>query len=229
MKINMDSPSEEVRIEIIPLIDVIFCILTFFILAAVGLTRQQAINVDLPAASTGTPQMREMLIVSIDPIGQPYIEQEPVTEDQLYQVLQEYEQQSPDGLMVLYASRLASYDDVVRVLDLLRSVGGDRVALATLPDSSAQPGQITPGLDPNAPPGSLSPIPGQPGPGQPGTDSFGVPGSTTPLTPEQLELFPELQQPNPAQPGGVQPGSVQPGDVQPGAVQPNGASGSTKP
>ena len=54
---------QEVRIEIVPLIDVIFCILTFFILGAVGLSRQQAIGLDLPKAQTGTPQMREMLAI----------------------------------------------------------------------------------------------------------------------------------------------------------------------
>ncbi|NEP44700.1 MAG: biopolymer transporter ExbD, partial [Okeania sp. SIO2H7] len=69
MKINLDSPTEEARIELIPLIDVIFCILTFFLLAALQLTRQQAISVDLPKASTGQSQGQEMLIVSIDQRG----------------------------------------------------------------------------------------------------------------------------------------------------------------
>jgi biopolymer transport protein ExbD len=56
MKIDyLDDPNQNVHIEILPLIDVIFCILTFFILAAVGLTRQQAIDLDLPAANTGAP------------------------------------------------------------------------------------------------------------------------------------------------------------------------------
>jgi len=138
MKINLDAPSEEVRIEIIPLIDVIFCILTFFILAAVGLTRQMGINVDLPTATTGTTQMREMLVVSVDPVGQIYVEQEPIARNQLTQVLLDYRLNSPEGLVVLYASRSARYADVVEVLDLLRSVGGDRVALATLPESSGE-------------------------------------------------------------------------------------------
>ncbi|MGF1500031.1 MAG: ExbD/TolR family protein [Elainellaceae cyanobacterium] len=143
MKTNWDAATEDVRIEILPLIDVIFCILTFFILAAVGLTRQSAINVDLPSAETGTAQMREMLIVSVDPIGQLYLEQQPVSSNQLTQALVNYNQTSPDGLIVLYASRSARYDDVVDVLDLLRSVGGNRVALATLPEGS-DPAEIDP-------------------------------------------------------------------------------------
>ena len=149
MKIDLlDTPTEDVRIEIIPLIDVIFCILTFFILAAVGLTRQQAIDLDLPNANTGNPLppqglgadaiQRQRLYVSVDAIGQVYLDQQPVTLDLLYDVLLQHQQVSPEGLIVLYASRDARYEDVIQVLDLLRSVGGDRVALATLPGQSLE-------------------------------------------------------------------------------------------
>jgi biopolymer transport protein ExbD len=139
MKINLDSPVEDVQIQIIPLIDVVFCILTFFILAALQFTRQQAISVDLPKASTGKiPQMRQTLIVTVDAVGQTYIEQQPVRPEQLRQELQNYHQKYPTGMMVLNASRTASYNDVVQVLDILRAVGGDRAALAT---TSAPEGQ----------------------------------------------------------------------------------------
>ncbi|HEY9859469.1 MAG TPA: biopolymer transporter ExbD [Candidatus Obscuribacterales bacterium] len=158
MKINLESPAEEVQIQIIPLIDVIFCILTFFILAALQLTRQQGINVDLPKAGTAAPQMREMLVVSIDSVGQTYIDQNPVTEAGLYQQLLGYQQTNPTGMIVLYAPKTAIYDDVVRVLDLLRSVGGDRVALATLPGNPNPASNQTNPANPTLP--GVSPLPG---------------------------------------------------------------------
>ncbi|MEO0824792.1 MAG: biopolymer transporter ExbD [Cyanobacteria bacterium J06635_15] len=141
MKLDLDSGNEDIRIEILPLIDVIFCILTFFILAAVGLTRQQAISLDLPSASTGAPipgqglteTGSEKLYVSLDDRGQVYIDQQPVSLNLLFDVLIQHQQTSPNGLIVLNAARDARYADVIQVLDLLRSVGGDRVALATLP------------------------------------------------------------------------------------------------
>jgi biopolymer transport protein ExbD len=154
MKIHVELPTEETRIEIIPLIDVIFCILTFFLLAALQLTRQQAINVDLPKARTGQSQMREMMIVSIDDFGQTYIDQLPVNDNQLERILRTYHTQNPNGLMVLYAPKDARYARVVEVLDRLREVGGDRVALATLPASSASPNP-TPSLQFN--PSNLPP------------------------------------------------------------------------
>lgn len=203
MKIDLlDTPSEDVRIEIIPLIDVIFCILTFFILAAVGLTRQQAIDLDLPNASTGDPLppqgigaealQRERLYVSIDAIGQVYIDQQPVTLDLLYDVLLQHQQVSPEGLIVLYAARDARYEDVIQVLDLLRSVGGDRVALATLPGEPLE-SQI-PGTDPfpgqTSPPDGglpeddlldLSPFPVPGDPTEPDADGFTSPDVLEPL------------------------------------------------
>jgi biopolymer transport protein ExbD len=119
MKVDLlDTPSQEVRLEIIPLIDVIFCILTFFILAAVGLTRQQAIDLDLPSADTGQPlpgqvgQGSDRVYVSIDGFGQVYLDQQPVPVEVLQDVLFQFVQTSPNGLIVLYASRDARYDDV---------------------------------------------------------------------------------------------------------------------
>ena len=143
MKLNFDTPEPEVRIEIVPLIDVIFCLLTFFILAAVTLTRQTAINVDLPKATSGAAQMRKLLIVTVDPIGQIYVEKQPVSPDQLYQAVGNFRKTSPTGTIVLYASRAASYNDVVYVLDQIRAVGGDRVALATLPNAALPSGDGT--------------------------------------------------------------------------------------
>lgn len=220
MKIHSDAPSEDVQIQIIPLIDVIFCILTFFILAALQLTRQQAIGVDLPRASTGSPQMREMMVVTINPTGQIFLDKELVDRTVLRQRLEQYRQTRPDGLLVLNASKLAFYNDVVQILDVMRSVGGDRVALSTLPAESNQvPGQV-PGTVPNTPgpnsilgspnplgtsnPGSGFPgqfLPGQTIPGQP------LPGQTPPgqFTPGQT-----IPGQNPAAPG-TKPGGVGPG------------------
>lgn len=171
LKLWQDEHSNqgEVRIEIVPLIDVIFCILTFFILGAVGLSRQQAISLDLPKASTGTSQMRDMLVVSLDDFGQVYVEQQPVTRNQLFEAIKNYHQFNPNGLMVLNASRTASYNEVIQVLDMLRQVGGNRVALATLPGESNTSGGITPNSYPNQTPSlnnwqQQQPIPTTPNP-----------------------------------------------------------------
>ncbi|BBD65921.1 biopolymer transport protein ExbD/TolR [Nostoc commune NIES-4072] len=143
MKVNLHTPIEEVQIQIIPLIDVVFCILTFFLLAALQFTRQQAINVDLPKASassvSGITSQSGSLIVTIDAVGNTYIEKQPVQRDDLGARLKQYLQANPSAVVVLNASRTATYNDVIETLDLLRQVGGDRVSLGIIPGPSQSP------------------------------------------------------------------------------------------
>ncbi|HIK31261.1 MAG TPA: biopolymer transporter ExbD [Oscillatoriales cyanobacterium M59_W2019_021] len=199
MKINLDSVTEDIQIQILPLIDVIFCILTFFILGAVGLSRQQAINLDLPQAKTGEAQMREMFMVVVDPMGQVSLEVQPqqwrqVTQQELTAQLKGYKQINPNGLVTLYAHPNASYSQVVQVLDVLREIDS-RVALATLPTNETKLPNNS-GVNPLNPfPSPLSPSPGNPGttPTTPGllpglSDSLplsGSPGSPSAPTEEE--------------------------------------------
>ncbi|MEB3177631.1 MAG: biopolymer transporter ExbD [Nostocaceae cyanobacterium] len=189
MKINLHSPLEEVQIQIIPLIDVVFCILTFFLLAALQFTRQQAINVDLPKAGTGTSsQAREILPVTIDAVGQLYVEKNPIKKEQLMSALRTYLQQNPNGTLVLNASRTATYNDVVQVLDMLRQVGGNRVALAIIPGSADQP------TNPATVPPSVPNNPGTlPTPGLPNSSPF---SNSNPLGNPNLPPAPQVPLPS---------------------------------
>jgi biopolymer transport protein ExbD len=160
MKINSGNINEEPRIELVPLIDVIFCILTFFLLAGLQVARQQAINVDIPKAASGAPAARELLMVSLNDAGQLFLEQQPMlVPGQLIEAVKQYRQARPNSSIVLYASKQVSYNKVVEVLDALRGVAGDRVALATLPSNTAAP---TPPII-NSPPGYSNPYSPSPG------------------------------------------------------------------
>jgi biopolymer transport protein ExbD len=143
MKVNLHTPVEETQIQILPLIDVVFCILTFFLLAALQFTRQQAINIDLPKASTSTvtgiTSESATQIVTIDAVGNLYVEKQPVQRQQLPEKLRQYLQANPNGTLVLNASRTATYNDVISILDVMRQVGGDRVSLGIIPGPSQLP------------------------------------------------------------------------------------------
>jgi biopolymer transport protein ExbD len=168
MKVNLHSPIEEAQIQIIPLIDVVFCILTFFLLAALQFTRQQAINVDLPKASTSTAagitSQSSSQIVTIDAVGNTYIEKQPVKREELAQRLKQYLQENPNGVVILNASRTATYNDVIETLDILRQVGGDRVSLGIIPGPSQLPPSLpNPLTDPYFPTNlapNTAPVPG---------------------------------------------------------------------
>ncbi len=157
MKIKLGSDHNQTpRVEMIPLIDIIFCILTFFLLSGMQMARQQSLNVDIPAAKTAEAQTREILIVSLDAAGQAFIEQQPVTQlDVLLQQIKSYRITKPNSSIVLYASKQVKYERVIEVLDLLRQAGGDNVALATV----TEPAVPNPTSTPLTPPNSLAPSP----------------------------------------------------------------------
>lgn len=223
LRLRIDTQSEDVRIELIPLIDVIFCILTFFLLSAVGLSRQQAINVDIavPKASTGKPQGRQILVVSLNELGQIYVDKQPVTTDtEFRQKLRDYRQKNPEGLMALYASANASYNQVVQVLDLLRQEGGERVALATIPGKANQGSSFSPAAPPATGVPSYTPYPGE---GSLGTYPYGVPNPASPVNPAQPQVPGTPGQPLPGVPGGS-PGSPPPLPGQSGVNPGNSAA-----
>jgi biopolymer transport protein ExbD len=203
MKINSE-PTADPRIELIPLIDVIFCILTFFLLAGLQVARQQAISVDIPKATSGTPAARELLMVSLNDAGQLFLEQQPMAPGLLIDAVKQYRQARPNSSIVLYASKQVSYNKVVEVLDALRGVAGDRVALATLPANTNAPTppvlNSPPGYNPYIPsPGGATPyIPSQgvnpattpPGVVTPPTGTVTPPTQATPTTPNQTPTTP---------------------------------------
>jgi biopolymer transport protein ExbD len=138
-------------------------------------SRQQAIGIDIPKATSGTPSARELLMVTLNDAGQIFLEQQPmVAPAQLVEAVKQYRIAKPNSSIVLYAAKQVSYDKVVEILDVLRGVAGDRVALATLPTDTVAPTPpilTNPGGYPNQPynpyqtaPGAVAPNPYQPAP-----------------------------------------------------------------
>ncbi|MEH2295736.1 ExbD/TolR family protein [Nostoc sp.] len=223
MKVNLHTPIEEVQVQIIPLIDVVFCILTFFLLAALQFTRQQAINVDLPKASpssvSGITSQSGSLIVTIDAVGNTYIEKQPVKREDLRERLKQYLQQNPSAIVVLNASRTATYNDVIETLDLLRQVGGDRVSLGIIPAPSEPPTNSL-----NQP--TVPSFPINPGAAPvPGINPEGNLTPNFPLAPNSVPLPTVTSQPSTGQ--GISP--INPGISNPPASQTPVAPKKTQP
>ncbi|MCX5963264.1 MAG: biopolymer transporter ExbD [Cyanobacteria bacterium] len=222
MKINLDNATDDGQIQILPLIDVIFCILTFFILAVVQTERPQAVNVDLPQARTGTVQAPDRLIITLRPGGQILVGQEEVADRAaLIDRAKTYLVQRPDGLLVLNASQTAMYSDVVGMLDSLREVGGARrVALATKPkiETTPPPNPYLP--NPYLPNPSSNPYgtpSGFPGSNPSGLPSYGSPGSNPLLYPDRTLGIPGASPNSP----GLTPNPTIPNPGNPNLVLPN--------
>jgi biopolymer transport protein ExbD len=167
MKIKLNSSSDSApRVEVVPLIDVIFCILTVFLLSGLQVARQQAINVDIPNAKTAESQTRQMLIISLDAEGRIFSEQQQLPQlESLFRSAQAYRAANPNGSIVLYASKQVRYERVMEILDLLRQAAGENVALATAnPAEAASPAPTVSTFSPTpsasaAVPSSAAPTP----------------------------------------------------------------------
>jgi biopolymer transport protein ExbD len=132
---NQATPMTE--INLVPMMDVLMAVLTFFIVISMTMTTgQNTIGVNLPKtdnsakASTTNPKEPEPFMVGINQQGQVLIQSQPVENFQLETQLRAYFQKSPQGLVVLQADKTLSYEKFAKVLGRIRAIGGDRVALA---------------------------------------------------------------------------------------------------
>lgn len=120
------------EINLVPMMDVIMTILTFFIIVSMTLTNFQSVDVALPTAQSGVNRERpiEPMIVGLNQQQQILLEGSPATREQLAQAIQGYLAQNPKGSVVLKADQRLPYQQVIQVLATLKEVGGDRVSLA---------------------------------------------------------------------------------------------------
>ena len=133
MKIPYDSPHRRPRIEIIPLIDVIFFLLASFLMVSLSMVKNQGIPVRLPGAVTGQPQAldRSAVTVTVTRNGSVYLNKQPMSFEAMRRQLQELQSKEPDLRVTLNGDASADFGDVVKALDEMRKLGIERVAMQT--------------------------------------------------------------------------------------------------
>src|SRR5882724_4979949 len=88
MKIVSPLPKKKARLEIIPLIDIMFFLLASFMMVTLTMHKQQTISVNLPTASQARPDFKpDMINLAVDRRGDVYVEKTPTTLPQLYTTL----------------------------------------------------------------------------------------------------------------------------------------------
>jgi len=129
---SQQKKSEMPEVNLVPMMDVLMTILTFFIIIAMTLTTQQTVNVTLPSASAGAVELKEPdpLIIGLNLQGEILLDDKTVSQAELSQRMQSYLVQNPKGAVILKAADKIPYEQVVKLLGTIRDVGGDRVSLA---------------------------------------------------------------------------------------------------
>ena len=128
----VDSEAEEpLAINILPMIDVIFAILAFFIISTLSLTRAEGFPVDLPEAKTSQPQQKASITVTVDGSGDISVNKTPVALDQLAEVVRSQVDSRQAVLVTVQAAKTIDYGRVIAVMDKLRTVEGASLGMAT--------------------------------------------------------------------------------------------------
>ena len=126
-----EEPDLPPQIYIVPMIDVIFALLTFFIMSTLFLTRSQGLPVSLPTAATAEAQKSAQVTVTIDQNGKLALNRRPIQLSGLDDQVQEIRGKNRQILVVIEADRRVSHGQVITVMDRLRSVPGVRLAIGT--------------------------------------------------------------------------------------------------
>jgi biopolymer transport protein ExbD len=125
------------RIEIIPLIDIIFFLLATFVMVSLSMVKNRAIPVNLPGAATGAPQeQKKFSTISIDAAGNLFFNKEPVDEAHLETALRQLLAQETDPQVFIHGDEKAAFGKAIAVLDEVRKAGITKVAIETKPKST---------------------------------------------------------------------------------------------
>ncbi|MBW4537655.1 MAG: biopolymer transporter ExbD [Myxacorys chilensis ATA2-1-KO14] len=125
---EQDSPLE---LNMTPMLDVVFSILTFFIMSTLFLTRSEGLPLNLPQATTAKSQQQTRIAVSIQPDGQVALNRKPIQLEQLETGVKTLVQANQQPVVVIHADEKVGHGQVVAVMDEVRKIDGVKMAIAT--------------------------------------------------------------------------------------------------
>ncbi|OLP17004.1 biopolymer transporter ExbD [Leptolyngbya sp. 'hensonii'] len=126
-----DEPETSGQINIVPMIDVIFAILTFFIMSTLFLNRTEGLPVNLPKATTAKLQNQSKIVITIDAQGKIALNRQTTEADQIKAQLQRLVDAQKGAIVIINADQQVPHGRVITVMDQVRQVPGARLAVAT--------------------------------------------------------------------------------------------------
>jgi biopolymer transport protein ExbD len=154
MKMRSPIPKKHARIEIIPLIDIMFFLLASFMMVSLSQTHMKGIAVNLPSANVPPPpdpNKKDYVAIRVTEGGIIYFDNVMVLSDDVMGRLYELQKQNPDIKISLSAEQLAMHGDVITLLDKIRLAGITKIgyqiktaAVQGAPGTVAPPGPAAP-------------------------------------------------------------------------------------
>jgi len=126
-----EEPEDEFELNIIPMIDVIFAILTFFIISSLFLTRSESLPVNLPKADSAEVQERNRITVTVEASGEIALNREAIALDNLQSGVRDLMGETEESVIVINADEAVEHGRVIAVMDELREIEGAALGIAT--------------------------------------------------------------------------------------------------
>ena len=121
----------ENSINILPMIDIIFAILSFFIISSLYLTKVDSIKVNLPKSSSAEREQNKMQIITVDKNKKIYFQSNEILFKNIYLSIQKYTENMEEPLVILRADNSVNYGFIIKILDQLRKIENLKIAIET--------------------------------------------------------------------------------------------------
>jgi biopolymer transport protein ExbD len=124
MHVSSPIPHKKARIEIIPLIDIMFFLLASFMMVSLSQVHMKGIKVNLPSGVSGQTQTkREYISVSVDKDGHYFFDKDEVKDEELISRLRKVHDSAPEAKVFVRGDRDSVHLNVTHALDIIRSAG----------------------------------------------------------------------------------------------------------
>ena len=147
MEVSSPIPKKHARIEIIPLIDIMFFLLASFMMVSLSQTHMKGIRVNLPSPSVAPtdPTKRDFVAIRVTEGNQIYFDNAPVLDEEVLPRLYEMFKANKDVKVSISAEQQALHGDVITLLDRVRSSGISKIGYQIKPSGvTGGPGTVTP-------------------------------------------------------------------------------------
>ncbi len=132
MRVPLPTHKKKARIEIIPLIDIMFFLLATFVLVSLSMVKNQGISVNLPQASTSTADKDKALTtLTVTATNELYFNKDKIILEDLPQQLQQLKSTDADPKILINGDGKALFETAIAVLDEVRKTGITKISIQT--------------------------------------------------------------------------------------------------
>ena len=131
MKIRSPLPQRRTRLEIIPLIDIMFFLLASFMMVSLQMQKIRALNASLPTATLATSTTKpDTINLRVDRFGQVSADDKPISLEALQTMLAKRYEANTNVPVYITGTKDARHGSIIYVLDLVKRAGIQRVAIS---------------------------------------------------------------------------------------------------